>query len=124
METDYDPAKVAEITWGYIQPATRRFMDNYCDECYVVVPNYSIPGFDSAKFVAALKEIDPNADFDPPEPSPVPPPPPPPTPGDVTLVGATREQFNAEFNRRFGYFKDMSIGFTGTDERWAGKFIP
>ena len=79
METDYDPNNLGNITWGYIQPASRSFMLNYCDECYVVIPNYSIPGFDSAKFVAALKEIDPNADFDPPEPSPVPPTPTPDT---------------------------------------------
>lgn len=73
LETDYDQQNHADITWGYVQRATRQFMLNYCDECYVVVPNYNIPGFAYDKFVAALKEIDPNADFDPPEPTPVPP---------------------------------------------------
>lgn len=53
-----------------------------------------------------------------------PPPPPPPTPADVTLVGATDDQFDAEFNRRYGYFKDLNMGFTNTARRWFGKFIP
>lgn len=74
FEPDYDAAGYGDITWAYVQRSTQRFMANYCDECYVVVPNYNIPGFDYAKFVTALKEIDPNADFDPPEPTPVPPP--------------------------------------------------
>lgn len=77
FEPDYDDQDVGDITWGFVQPATRQFMFNYCDECFVVVPNFTIPGFDYNKFVAALKEIDPAADFDPPEPTPVPPPPAP-----------------------------------------------
>lgn len=77
LETDYDPNKVAEITWGFIQPSTRQFMLDYCDECYVVIPNYDIPGFKYDDFVTAIKEIDPNADFDPPSPSPIPPTPAP-----------------------------------------------
>lgn len=49
--------------------------------------------------------------------------PPPPPPSTPSLTSATKAQFEAEFNRRYGYFKDMSIGFTATSERWEGKFI-
>lgn len=120
FEPDYDPAKVGEITWGFVQPASRQFMASYCDECYVVVPNYELPGFKRQDFIDALKLIDPNADFDPPEPSPIPP---EPTPVfDITKV--SDEAFDAEFNRRYGYFKDLEVGFTKTDHRWYGKFIP
>lgn len=72
LETDYDTG-LGEITWGYVQRASRRFMSTYCDECYVCVPNYKIPGFDYDLFVQDLLLIDPNANFDPPQPSPVPP---------------------------------------------------
>lgn len=108
LEPDYDPARVGEITWGFVQPASRQFMLNYCDECFVVVPNYDIPGFDRQKFIDALKQIDPNADFDPPEPSPVPP---PPAPGfDITKV--TDEAFVAEYLRRFGDWANIDIAIT------------
>lgn len=89
LETDYDDSNVGEITWGMIQAATRQFMLDYCDECYVVIPNYDIPGFDYKKFVDALLEIDPNADFDPiPQPTPV-----PPTPVPTTLEIPHYESF-------------------------------
>lgn len=53
----------------------------------------------------------------------VPPPPPPPPPTfDITKV--TDEAFDAEFNRRYGMFKDIAIdvGFTKSARRWQGKF--
>lgn len=45
-------------------------------------------------------------------------------PTGPTLRDASKAEFEAEFNRRYGFFKDISIGFTGTEERWNGKFIP
>lgn len=52
------------------------------------------------------------------------PPPPPPPPGEPTLRGATDAEFDAEFNRRYGFFKDinMDIGFTNSARRWQGHF--
>lgn len=61
--------------------------------------------------------------------------PPPPPPGETTLSGATNEQFDLEFNRRYGVFKDIKVvvdsagrttdidvGFTKTTHRWQGHF--
>jgi hypothetical protein len=78
LETDYDLTTnmFANITWGYVQKLTHNFMLDYFDESFCVIPNYNIPGFKYDDFVSALKQIDPNADFDPPSPSPIPVPPP------------------------------------------------
>lgn len=61
---------------------------------------------------------DPNA------PVPPPPPPLPPSPGEPTLRGSTDVEFEAEYNRRYGFFKDINIdiGFTETQRRWNGYF--
>lgn len=60
---------------------------------------------------------------------------PPPPPTGISLTGATEEQFDAEFNRRRGTFKDLRIvtdtgrgttdidvGFTKSEHRWQGHF--
>jgi len=62
-------------------------------------------------------------------------PPPPPPPSELTLAGASNEQFDAEFNRRYGVFKDVKVsndsargttdidvGFTKSAHRWQGHF--
>lgn len=110
LETDYDDQNVAEITWGYVQRASRQFMIDYCDEAYCVIPNYTVPGFDYNKFLAALKEIDPSADADPPEPTPVPPPNPTPPGFDITKVSDV--DFNAEYLRRYGDWANIDIAIT------------
>lgn len=48
---------------------------------------------------------------------------PPPSPAPVDWTKVTDADFDAEFNRRYGYFKDMDIGFTGSERRWFGKFV-
>lgn len=55
-------------------------------------------------------------------PPPLPPLPPPPDIFDITQVSDAA--FDAEFNRRYGFFKDLSIdlGFTKSDRRWQGRF--
>jgi len=42
---------------------------------------------------------------------------------EPTLKGATRAEFEAEFNRRYGYFKSMTIEFTATPDVWKGSFV-
>lgn len=108
FEPDYDAARVGEITWGFVQPASRQFMANYCDECYVVVPNYDLPGFKRQDFIDALKLIDPSADFDPPEPDPTPPAPTP----DFDITKVSDAAFNAEYLRRYGDWANIDIAIT------------
>lgn len=83
---DYDPAHSGEVTWGFVQPATLAFMDAYCDEAYVVIPTYPVPGFDYNKFVQYIKDIGGFSDFDPPLPDPNPPTPPAPDPTDINVL--------------------------------------
>lgn len=108
FEPDYDGAGFGDVTWAYVQRSTPGFMSSYCDECYVVVPNYQIPGFDYAKFVDALKQIDPSADFDPPQPTPVPPTPTP----DFDITKVSDAAFNAEYIRRYGDWANIDIAIT------------
>lgn len=52
------------------------------------------------------------------------PPPPPPPGGEPTLRGATDAEYDAEFRRRYGFFRDvdLDIGFTKSTHRWQGHF--
>ena len=59
---DYDPDTVTVLTWGGVQQGTWPWWDQCVDETYAVLPpeaenpNFA-PGFDIAKFKAALAEV-------------------------------------------------------------------
>ena len=59
---DYDPDTVTVLTWGGVQQGTWPWWDECVDETYAVLPpeaanpNFA-PGFDIAKFKAALAEV-------------------------------------------------------------------
>lgn len=55
-----------------------------------------------------------------PNPAPAPPPPEP----DFDIRNVSDVEFDAEFNRRYGYFKDINLdlGFTLSQRRWQGHF--